>query len=113
MVAVINSAGQLVAVNIVDPGTGYSTTATITISGGGLPTDWIYWEPNLTVISNSYINQANNIYQVDVNGTLGNVPPVGTTTQINGTVTLTYIGTIAIAAALMGNDLVRSIKTVS
>ena len=32
--SVINSAGQVVAVNIVDPGAGYSTTAVITFSGG-------------------------------------------------------------------------------
>lgn len=34
MTAVINGAGRVVAVNIVDPGSGYSTTATITFSGG-------------------------------------------------------------------------------
>ena len=34
MTAVINSAGRVVAVNIINPGSGYSTTATITFTGG-------------------------------------------------------------------------------
>ena len=34
MEAVINSAGQVVAVNIITPGAGYSTTAVITFTGG-------------------------------------------------------------------------------
>mgnify|MGYP003345005895 CR=1 FL=1 len=34
MQAVINSAGQVVAVNIITPGAGYSTTAVITFTGG-------------------------------------------------------------------------------
>jgi len=112
MTAVINSAGQLVAVNIVNPGEGYSTTATLTISGGGIPTDWIYWEPLVAVTTNAYINQDNNIYRVANNGVLGTIPPQGAEDQANGTVALVYVGTIALAVALMGNDLVRSIKTV-
>jgi hypothetical protein len=56
MTAIINSAGQVVAVDIVDPGVGYSTTAIITFVGESITT--------------------------------------------------------AVAVALMGNDLVRSIKTV-
>ena len=112
MTAVVNSAGQLVAVNIVDAGAGYSTTAGITIVGGGLPDTWIYWEAGQTVEANSYINQANNLYHVTNSGTLGNTSPTGTVDQVNGNVALTYVGTIALAAALMGNDLVRSIKTV-
>jgi len=112
MTAVINSAGQVVAVNVVNPGAGYSTTAGITLVGGGLPGEWIYWEAGATVESNTYINQSNNLYRVTVAGTLGNVAPFGTDDQVNGSVTLVYVGTIATAAALMGNDLVRSIKTV-
>ena len=34
MTAVINSAGTVGAINIINPGSGYSTTATITLSGG-------------------------------------------------------------------------------
>ena len=34
MTVVINSAGTVVAINIINPGSGYSTTATITLSGG-------------------------------------------------------------------------------
>jgi hypothetical protein len=34
MTAVINGAGQVVAVNVTNPGSGYSTTATITLTGG-------------------------------------------------------------------------------
>jgi hypothetical protein len=56
MTATINSAGQIVAVTVTDPGAGYSTTAVITFEGGG--------------------------------------------------------GSGATAVAVMGNDLVRSIKTV-
>jgi len=34
MTAIVNSAGQVVAVNVVDPGAGYSSTALITFAGG-------------------------------------------------------------------------------
>ena len=110
--AVINSAGQVVAVNVINPGVGYSTTAILTISGGGLPPDWTSWVANLAVLSNQYINQSNNIYQVDTDGTLGAVAPVGAISQTNGSVFLTYIGTLAVVVAQMGNELVRSFKTV-
>ena len=117
MEAVINGDGQVVAVNILTPGAGYSGTAIITISGGGLPANPTTWVAGAFAPSNTYIiNSANQIYQVEVSGFLGNIEPFGTGNDnnilVNGTVTLLYVAAIAQAVAQMGNPLVRSFKTV-
>ena len=109
MTAIINTTGQIIEIIINNPGSGYSTDATITISGGGLPDDPTEWSAGLSVVSNeSIITSSNNIYQVVDAGILGNVEPLGTGIVVNGTVTLEYVGMIARAVAIMGNPLVRS-----
>jgi hypothetical protein len=109
MTAIINTTGQIIEIIIDNPGSGYSTDATITISGGGLPGDPTLWSAGLSVVSNeSIITSSNNIYRVVDAGILGNVEPLGTGTVINGTVELIYVGMIARAVAIMGNPLVRS-----
>jgi hypothetical protein len=109
MTAIINTSGQIIEIIIDNPGSGYSTDATITISGGGLPGDPTLWSAGLSVVSNeSIITSSNNIYRVVDAGILGNVEPLGTGTVVNGTVTLVFVGMIARAVAIMGNSLVRS-----
>jgi hypothetical protein len=112
MVAEINSAGALSGVTVVDPGEGYSTTALITVTGGGLP-DATLWAQNLIVTAgDNIITDANNVYRVQTDGVLGDIPPTSTSgTSTNGGVVLLYLGTVARAVASMGNSLVRDITT--
>jgi hypothetical protein len=114
-VAVINSQLQVAAVNIVDEGSGYITTPVITLTGGGLPTDLVVWSLGLTVTTGTYIVSATgpkNIFLVTIGGVLGNsqpeIPTPSTTPVVNGTTILEYTGTVAVATAIMGNDLVRN-----
>ena len=111
MTAIIDGTGQVIGLTVVNPGSGYISTPTITISGGNLPADPTSWSAGLAVNSNSYIiTPSNNIFAVSVTGTLGNIAPAGTDDQINGTVPLVYVGTIAVATAQMGNPLIREFK---
>ena len=120
MTATINGAGQVIGLNVINPGSGYISTPTITISGGSLPANPIQWQAELPVNSGEYvISPSNNIYEITAItsgsygnpiGLLGAIPPVGQEDQINGTVQLIYIGTVAVATAQMGNPLVREFK---
>ena len=111
--AQINSAGVVTRLIIVDPGQGYIETAILTITGGGLPQNAQLWEPFTTYESGSFIITADrNYYSVTVTGVSSGSPPdhvEGSAT--NGSATLLYLGTNAQAITVMGNDLVRSIKT--
>lgn len=111
--AQINSAGVVTRFVIVDPGLGYSETATLTITGGGLPQNAQSWEPYTAYESGSFIVTADrNYYSVTTTGTSSGVPPDHTEgTETNGSITVLYLGTNAQAIAVMGNSLVRSIKT--
>lgn len=111
--AQINSAGVLTRFEIVDAGLGYSETAVLTITGGGLPQNAVLWEPNTVYESGSFlITDDRNYYSVTTTGTSSGSPPDHQEgSEINGTMTLLYLGTNALAIAVMGNDLVRTIKT--
>ncbi len=113
VVANINSAGVVTGLIVVDPGQGYSETATLTITGGGLPQNAQEWQPFTEYESGSVILTADrNYYNVDTTGTTSGAPPDHLSgTEVNGSAVLTYIGTNAQAIAVMGNNLVRSIKT--
>jgi hypothetical protein len=113
MSAIINGSGQVVSITVDDPGSGYSTQATITLSGGGLPSDNIVWAASLAVNAGStIITDAANIYRVTTTGVLGLVPPTETTTVVvSGTAVLSFVGRIARAASQMGNNLIRNIRT--
>ena len=112
MTAIINPAGQVIEIIVVNPGSGYSTDAIITISGGGLPGEPTMWAAGISVVENeNIITSWNNIYVVETDGILGNVEPIGTDTEINGTAVLTFVGQIARAVAIMNNSLVRSFNT--
>jgi len=112
MTAIINPAGQVIEIIVVNPGSGYSTDAIITISGGGLPGDPTPWAAGISVVENeNIITSWNNIYVVDTAGILGNVEPIGTATEVNGTAELTFVGQIAQAVTIMNNSLVRSFNT--
>jgi len=115
MTATINGAGQVIGLTVLNPGSGYISTPTITISGGNLPANPTPWSAGLDVNSNTYIiTSSNNIFLVVVTGTLGDIEPlVPTPTSapvVNGTVTLEYASTVAVATAQMGNPLVREFK---
>jgi len=111
MTAIIDGTGQVIGLTVVNPGSGYISTPTITISGGNLPANPTPWSAGLDVNSNNYIiTPSNNIFAVSETGILGNIAPAGTDDQINGTVPLVYVGTIAVATAQMGNPLIREFK---
>ena len=107
MTARINSAGQLTGIVIVNPGLGYSTTASIDLVGG-LP-EGTQWQPLTSVEAGSVlITAGNNVYRVTTSGITGSIPPVSTaaapTPIMDGTVLLTYVGTRAVAVARMGGS---------
>ena len=112
LTAIINGSGHVVSITVVSPGSGYTETPIITISGGNLPANPTQWSSGLLVTSNlNIISLSGNIYITDNTGQFGNIPPSGAEDQVNGNVGLTYVGTVAVAVAQMGNPLVRSIKT--
>jgi hypothetical protein len=112
MIARINSAGRVVAVEVQDPGQGYETTAVIELVGGlvqGQP-----WQPESTLLAGAVIEtSARDVYSVVSSGITSLVPPTSRDPApaeiTNGTVILNYLGTRALAVASMGNPLVRSI----
>jgi hypothetical protein len=115
MTATISGSGQVIGLTVVNPGAGYISTPTITLTGGSLPADTIDWQANLPVNSSDYIiTSANNIFLVTVAGNLGDIEPLiptpTSTPVVNGTVTLEYVGTVAVATAQMGNPVVREFK---
>lgn len=93
MQAVINSAGRVIAVNVIDPGEGYSTTAIITFSGGNgvgakaitvmgnnlvrsikttikydryqYTSDIEDWQPNVTYDNGTQVRYNNKVWQAD------------------------------------------------
>ena len=101
---IINTSGNIIAITVTNPGSGYITDATATITGGGLPAEPIAWSAGLTVVTNSFIiTPTNNIFTVTTAGTLGEVAPWGQDEQVNGTVLLTFVGQLAQAGVIMGN----------
>lgn len=111
MIAKINSAGGIVSIEVIDPGSGYSTTAIIELVGG-LPEAqaWVALRPAL---AGSVIQTPSGlVYRVVTSGVLTTVPPTSTTNPVvSGTAVLTYLGRRARAVAVMGNGLTRSITT--
>jgi len=117
MTAIINSQGQVVNIVVTNPGSGYITVPTITITGGGLPSNTTEYDSGLSVFGNqNIITPANDIFEVEVAGTLSGMPPEipdpVTVPVVNGTAILRYVGTVASVAASLGNNTVRSIRTV-
>lgn len=111
MTARINSAGQLVGIDVVDPGQGYLTTAIISLIGG-IPEGIAWVELNPVLGGQVIVTSAGLTYTVDTSGVLGTIPPTATSgTIINGTAVLIYAGTKASAVAIMGNGLVRNVLT--
>ena len=101
---IINTLGNIIAITVTNPGSGYITDATVTITGGGLPAAPIAWAAELVVVTNSFIiTPTNNIFTVTTAGTLGEVAPWGQDEQVNGTVLLTFVGQLAQAGVIMGN----------
>lgn len=111
--AQINSAGVVTRFVIVDPGQGYSETAVLTITGGGLPQNAEVWEPHTAYESGSFLVTADrNYYSVTTTGVSSGAQPDHLEgSETNGTLVLLYLGTNAQAIAVMGNSLVRTIKT--
>jgi len=111
MTAQVNSAGQVASITVVDPGEGYRTTALIELIGG--LTEAEPWQANAEAFAGSVIETpAGLVYTVNTTGIFAGTPPFATESPvINGTVTLTYLGTRARAVARMGNGQVRSFTT--
>lgn len=113
LTATINSQGVLTALSILNPGQGYTQTATLTLVGGGLPENAQSWQPNSAFESGSFVvTNVGNFYSVDVTGISSSAEPDHVSgSELNGTLLLTYVGTAAKATAVMNNGLVRNINT--
>jgi hypothetical protein len=111
LVSRVNSAGEVVAIDVVDTLDNFVTTPTITILGG-LP-EAVAWVGNIQVFSGTVFQTPDGlVYNVAASGFLNAVPPTATVSPvIDGTATLTYLGRRARAVAVMGNGLVRNIVT--
>jgi hypothetical protein len=89
-------------------GFNYFTTPTVTLSA---PFSATAWSNGGTATLNNYYSYYNNItlitnyYQATVGGTFSSTPPSHTSgSATNGTATLTYVGTLATATAVMANN---------
>ena len=84
------SNGTINGAVLITNGFGYSDTVTATVDDPiSIDTIWINNQP---AVLNSHIEHNNNIYQVTVDGLLGNTAPTHTTgTVVNGTAELTYV----------------------
>jgi hypothetical protein len=111
LVSRVNSAGSVVAVDVIGTLDNFVTTPVITIFGG-LP-EAVAWSGNTQVFSGAVIQTpAGLVYNVIASGFLNVVPPTATVSPvIDGTAVLTYLGRRARAVAVMGNGLVRDIVT--
>jgi hypothetical protein len=111
LVSRVNSAGEVVAIDVVGTLDNFVTTPTITILGG-LP-EAVPWVGNIQVFSGTvFQTPAGLVYSVAVSGFLNAVPPTATTSPVvDGTAVLNYLGRRARAVAVMGNGLVRDIVT--
>lgn len=111
LVSRVNSAGEVVAIDVVAPLDNFDTTPVITLLGS-LP-EAVAWVGNINVFSGTVFQTPDGlVYRVSVSGFLNSIPPTETTSPvIDGTATLVYLGRRARAAAVMGNGLVRSILT--
>ena len=111
LVCRVNSAGSVVAIDVVGDLTDFATTPTIELVGG-LP-EAVPWVGSTQVFSGTvFQTPAGLVYNVTASGLLNAVPPTATTSPvIDGTALLNYLGTRARAVAVMGNGLVRNIVT--
>jgi hypothetical protein len=111
LVCRVNSAGSVVAIDVVADLTDFATTPTITILGG-LP-EAVPWVGSTQVFSGTvFQTPAGLVYSVTASGLLNAVPPTATTSPVvDGTALLNYLGRRARAVAVMGNGLVRNIVT--
>ena len=89
--------GSVSAINILDVGTGYDIAPTITIG--------TWWSASAAVNTNTNLSYSNRNYRVTASGTLGITPPLHTTgSATNGSTTLLYVGTPAIAVATIESN---------
>lgn len=104
--------GTVNAVTPSDPGDGYTSVPLITIDPPFLPA--VDWTANAAVSNGEYILYNLREYQVVGNGTLGATAPTHLAgTAVNGTVSLTLVGTQAKASVNLATNLTIRVDDIS
>ena len=104
---VVASTGIVTSINPITWGSGYQVAPVVTIQA---PFTATAWSSGGTAANGSYVSYYNNItfvtyyYQASGGTTLGSSSPSGASNQSNGTVTLTYVGTLATATVALTNN---------
>ena len=89
---------SLISVSVTATGSGYATEPTVVIG--------TEWTADTTYTVGQQVFYGSNLYSVTVAGTSADVPPAWTTgSELNGTATLTYVGTPATAVAVINSQL--------
>lgn len=89
---------KVIGINIITKGTGYTAIPTVRIGTA--------WVASTVLAINSQIFNGSRLYTVTVAGTTGTTGPVHTSgSAANGTVTLAFAGTIAVANAIVNIDI--------
>lgn len=93
---------QINEVAIVDPGAGYLTNPSVTITE---PFDAVEFQPNTSYATGQYIRASDRFYRVEQSGQTGTTAPIHTAGSVeNGTITLTYVGNSVVAESFLSDD---------
>jgi hypothetical protein len=104
---------RLVNITVEDPGSGYVTPPTVTVTD---PYENTVWSSGLSVLAGEYVKTTTNkIYRAANSGELGTSEPTHTSkiAVVNGNVALTFVGVTPVATATLNGDAVDTLVTMS